>query len=411
MSKLEFCQSCHAAAGDEELCQQCFAPLAQTRQLFTHSHPAPILLAPRARNLVEGKRLPLDLRKVEYSAPSWFARIRTRSRGAVASLIVGTFFLVSAAYFWSGHNRKLVDEQYLKARLAIEKGDFAKALICYQTSLVLHQKIFDSQGQVRDLLEQSRCLSEQGQQDEALVRLQRAANIENTPDVSLAIAGIHRHLGLESLAEAKAELQSSAYEKARILAAKAVDQLVKGGAAPGQVASAYRVSALTLAHLGDEAQAEKLVKRARKLEGDSRANRQVEAKLKSLAAQQRKQRELALRRSKAEEAAALAKSRARKLAAAATRKPAQPASSAYWTGYGNPSYGDSSYSGYSSPRVASHRLPTPDYPTYQPPQTTYEPSTTYNSQPVSPNYPPTYVPSRLPPPTTVPSVPVPGLRF
>lgn len=320
-----------------------------------------------------------------------------RTRGVVASLVVGTFLLVSAAYFWCDHTRDLVDEQYRQARLAAQKKDYEKALSCYQTSLTLHQRIFDREGQVRDLLEQSHCLTAQGLDDEALVRLQRASTMEKSPDVTLALARIYRRKGLATLGQAKADLAAAAFEKARLLAEKALSSLQKGAGSPPQLASAHRVAALALAHIGDEQKAGEHLSQARKLEGDSLANRQAASKLKALAAQERRQRELALRRSKAREAAALAKAKTHKKPPVASSYPVNTYPSSYLSA---PLYSP-------PPSIASHRLPAPDYPTYQAPQTYAPSATTYTSQSAAPNYqPPAQVPSRLPP-----TVSIPGIRF
>lgn len=250
-----------------------------------------------------------DLRGLRYQEPSWYARVRSRSHAVIVSLGIVGLVMICIGCFWVGYNRGLVKEQYSQARLAAKKGDYQTALECYQKSLALHERLFDREGQVQDLIEQSRCLSEQGMWAEALVRLQRAAEFGTSPEVKQAMEHVEREKGLATLEQAEFELRALSFKKARELAESAIDSFQSAGGTPEREAAAHRVAALAGARLGEDKKVERHLKWARELEGDSSANRAVRAKVKGLAEERRKEREVALHKNKARGAVVLAKAR------------------------------------------------------------------------------------------------------
>lgn len=405
MSTAEFCQTCRTPQSGEDFCLECFAPRIVQAPIFTRAETTPAVVPARAPRK-PGQPAALDLRQVQYRAPSWFTRFQMRSRGAIVSLMVGSFFLISAAYFWTGHVREQVSHQYELAQAAVRKGDYPTALGHYQSSQALHQQIFDREGQALDLIEQSRCLSAQNLDEEALVRLGRASLIAQTPDVALATARIHRHMGLQALASARSELELHRFQEAQAQALTALTSLDKGDGSPSQIAAAHRVAALASAKLGHDDEAERQLDEARTVEGSTAANRALGVKLVALAAQHRQDRELALKRQKQRQLAEMARVRARNRATSS----APPALSQVYepSPPSVASYSYSSYSGYSSPRVASHALPAPSYPTYHRPKSGRDrygddwPSG--SSEPAKP----TRVPSHVPP-VSIPAPP--GFRF
>ena len=402
MSTAEFCQTCHTPLSGEDFCLECFAPRIVQAPIFTRAETTPTVIPARLPRK-PGQPAGIDLRQVQYRAPSWLARFQMKSRGALVSLMVSSFFLISAAYFWTGHVREQVRRQYDLAGTAVRRGDYPAALGHYQSSQALHQQIFDREGQVLDLIEQSRCLSAQDLDEEALVRLRRASLIEQTPDVALATARIHRHMGLQVLACARSELELYRFQEAQTQALLALTFLDKGEGSPSQIAAAYRVAALASAKLGHDDQAEGQLNEAKRAEGGTAANRALGVKLAALAAQHRQDRELALKRQKQRQLAEMARVRARKRVTSSAPL-ALPQVSEPWSA----NVASYSYSSYSSPRVASHALPAPSYPTYRRPKPGRE---RYGDDwPSSSSKPgkPTRVPSHVPPV----SIPVPsGFRF
>ena len=373
MSTTEVCQSCRAPAA-EDFCSECFAPVAPTAPLFTRAQAAPLALPASPSATSGGKRPPPDLRRLEYRPPSWLTRLRMKSRGTVASVMVGSFLLVSSAYFWVDQHRDQAAERHLQARSALNKGDYKAAQAHYEASFRLHQEIFDETGQVQDLIAQARCLEARGQYDDAMARVARAGEIEMASDVVLATARIHRQIGLRTLEEAHASLSAADSDAALAQADQALHSLEVGNATGAQRAGAHRVAALALAQLGQGERAEDRLTKARELDGaNTAANRQVAARMAKLESQhkaRKAQRELAWKRKQAEEAATLARARRNRPAVAADSS--YQAAQAHPT-YQAPVYNASPYQGYST--APSHsQLPKPAYPTYHRPVDTYDPS-------------------------------------
>ncbi len=373
---------------------ECFAPRTSYLPLFTRAEATPLTLA---RIAPAGATAP-DLRGLSYQGPSWYDRIRARSRGAIVSLTVVGLLMVGAGWFWVDYNQGLVDEQHKEARLAVKKGDYQTALECYQKSLALRERMFDRNGQVQDLIEQSRCLSARGRWDEAMARLQKASTFEASPDVSQAMAHIVQEKGLATLEQAEFELRAQSFDKARKLAESSLELLRKGDGTPAQQAGAHRVAALAWAWLGEEKKVKQHLKSAGNLEGDSSANRAAAAKVKEMAEGRRKEREVALKKSKERGAVVLAK--AREQARAREREWASTRVSYY------SERGRETTNRHSSPSTVGHRLPNSYYPN---PPSPY----TYGLPPADTparvqGYP--AIPTRVPSNTA--SIPLPrGIRF
>jgi hypothetical protein len=396
----EVCAECRQPSDQEAFCPHCFAIRQPSSPRFT-AVVANAPLLPKAPPAVTSPT-PLQLGRVEYRAPSWLARTLIRSRKTITSLLVVSLILLVGYYFWSTHRRELIAQHHQRAALAFQHNDLGAALNHYEKSQKLHQSLFDRAGQVRDLIAQSHCLAKRREYVEARVRLQRATALEVSPDISLAMASVHRRAGLRSWEQAQEEMLKNHLPKASHLMDLSLQQLNEGEASPVQLASAHRLAAAISVRRAEREKAERHLARARELEGDSPSNQALAREIASLVLEQRRARELALQRAKEKDAAALARARrSQKPAQKAVQKPVQKQSyvesasrhSSTTAGPRLPTYLPSSLmTGSQRSRVPSSQpLPRPTYPTYQPAYPTLQPASQSNYQP---NYQSNHKPAR-----------------
>jgi tetratricopeptide (TPR) repeat protein len=274
-------------------------------------------------------------------------------------LLLCSLLLVGAAYTWSARQRQQIAHYQEQACLAARRGQHQVALEHYATSFKLHQQIFDRNGQVEDLIAQSRCFSAQGRFEEALGRLQQAERIKPFADVQLAQAGVHRQLGVRALDQASQALEDLEFEQALALADQSLSSLEAGQGSPAQRAAAHRVAALALARARKLDQAEARLALAVELQGPTSANRAAAVQVEKLEAELKMQRELAWKREKAAERAALEKARRNRPAEPVLARVVRPKAARYVSDL--PPLPTWSYARQPAP------MPAPVYPVYQPP--------------------------------------------
>jgi tetratricopeptide (TPR) repeat protein len=276
------CPACKEPVGEEPVCPSCLATTTPRTNLFTYDKPVVARDQQAAPQLVADSKQDSFL-AVTFKPSSAFKRVFIKARGPLSTGLATLVFAAAGFQVWSTHYTDLALGSDQRAAAHYRSEEYEKAVHQWQKAQKYYRWAFDSEGQVRMLRQIGDCYFLQGEYEQALAVLRRAATHEETEDLLEAIHNCYRKLAYTSLQTALQDLKAERYRGAIAVAEQAQKSFEEGNGTPAERAKCQRVVALSFAGLENFSSAESHLQKAFNLEGQSPGNLAARKRLQKLA--------------------------------------------------------------------------------------------------------------------------------
>jgi hypothetical protein len=267
------CQNCHKEAEGQEVCENCFAPLTVRENRYTLD--CAVHAAFVSSTKLDAKATLPDIQAVTFHPSSWLSRTLTRSRAGIGSGVVTLLCVIVGLYFYVGHHRQQALEAELHATESFEQERYQAAATQWSSAFASYQAIYDKKGQIKSLVHVSECHIESGKFGEALVALNRAKKIQDSPEIDETLKKCQRMAAVDALEFSQELLSENIPDQAFLKAQEAIEGFTQGEGSKEQLAGAHRMAARTAAYDENFEEADKHLDQAIALLGETDENLQM----------------------------------------------------------------------------------------------------------------------------------------